>query len=300
MSQERERKLSERLPKYEPLEESVQKLIDNLKTRKTHGPEFKTAVDAFDRGTYGLHRSHLVVLAARPGNGKTALASLIAYNLADQGSSVAFVSLELTKETLLERIFCMKYNVNMTSLILGSYGNEIYQKLELFKSYCMDSKLKIIDDYCFNESELCTLFDKLNYRPDVLILDHIQHIRANHTFKTERENISEYLRCLKEYAMRYKIAVLCVSQINREGDQSPSMSNLKGSGSLEELADSIFLLHLERSDDEESQLIPAEIKIAKNRHGQLRKFKLVYNGPRYLFYNQTQTLKKEENYEIRN
>lgn len=254
-------------PKYEPLEESVGKVIENINSR-TGKPEFETGLEVLDRGIFGLHRKEMVILAARPGNGKSALACQIGYNIADAGHKVAIISLEMAKESILERMFAMSHEEDLNALMMGIKTERTLAKFEVFKNTLAGMKLRIIDDYCFTEDELYTLIDHLEFRPDVLILDHIQQIRIASSRLNERETMNNYLRFLKQLAMRHNISVLCCSQINRSGDESPTIASLKGTGYLEEIADYVLLMQLIKDkSDPYAKVMKCGLDIAKNRRG---------------------------------
>src|SRR3990167_2578760 len=157
---------SERVPKLELLDEIVYRVIKNIE-KLGGSPELPTGIHAVDSGTYGLHPTHLMVISGRPGEGKTSLCVQMAYNLAKIGKRVAYFSLEMTKETLVERLFCNIFNISSQEI-----------------------------------------------RPE----------RGANKY----EALDSYLRYLKLLSMQKKIAVVVVSQINRQGDENPSMANLKG------------------------------------------------------------------------
>lgn len=276
------RKPETRLPKFEPLGDTVSRVIDNI-GKRTGKPEFETGVEAIDRGLNGLHRSQMTIVSARPGVGKTALACQMAYRLAEQKVKVAFISLEMTKESIIERMFCNRFEVNGFDLLIGKITPQISGKLVEFVNKVAYLPLYIIDDYCFTENELFTLFEHLEFKPDVLILDHIQHIRAIER-KSNWECLTEYLRYLKELAMRNKIAVVTLSQINRQGEERPTLANLKGTGAIEEMADHVLMLH------QLKELKPSgtnfEINIAKNRFGPVGTFNVFYEAEHCRFFNE--------------
>lgn len=254
----------ERLPKFELLGKTFERVIDNI-GKRTGKPEIETGIPMLDSEMYGLTKSHLFVLAARTGQGKTSLAIQIAWNVAKQKKSVAFISLEMTKEAILERMFCNAKEVSFRKTRLGNVDKEISDKMSEFYSDLNDVKFDIIDDYCFTDRELHTLFERLKYKPDVIFLDHIQHIKYMDR-RSQYETITEYLRFLKEIAMKQGIALVVLSQINREGEDKPTLANLKGAGSIEELADEVVLMHLE---PQQAHLIGRDmsLRIAKNRYG---------------------------------
>ena len=127
-----------------------------------------------DRGIFGLHRSQLTTVAARAGQGKTSLACNMAYNLADQGKKVAYISLEMAKEQIITKMFCSEMNVDGFKFLVGKITQAEKDKLMAFKLIVEEMPLRIIDDYCFTQDELYTLIDHLEFRPDVLFIDHLQ------------------------------------------------------------------------------------------------------------------------------
>lgn len=275
------RKPETRYPKLEPLAKTVERVIDNI-GKRTGRPEYVTGLEVLDVGIFGLHPSQLTTVAARPGVGKTSLVCQVGMNLARAGKSVAFLSLEMTKETILERIFAIEYGVPGMDLIMGNVSDSTARKFANFRREAETLPLKIIDDYCHTENELYTLFDHLNFRPEILILDHIQHIRAIDR-KSNWECLTEYLRYLKEIAMKHKIAVVCLSQINRSGEDAPTLANLKGTGAIEEMSDHVLLMHsLKEPLGNGSNF---KIQVAKNRFGPVGTFELYFNGSIYKFFN---------------
>lgn len=278
----------EYLPKSEPLRATVDRVIENIGKRGSE-PELKTGIDAIDKGTLGLHPSQLMVLAARPGQGKTSLATQVTYTLADAGKKVTFISLELTRETLIEKIFCQQYAINSRKLLTNTLNEEEKFLLKTFGNVISQMPIHIVDDYCFNENELFTLIEHLENRPEVLILDHIQHIRTDDA-RVERETLNNYLRYLKEIAMKFGISIVVLSQINRQGDDKPTLANLKGTGSIEEIADAVIILHQkiqkENFVERDSNKIEIILDVAKNRFGPVGFFESTFEAHTGRFLNQ--------------
>lgn len=291
MSSASERKPETRLPVFETLGATLERVIENISNRNGK-PEFETGLQVLDEGIFGLHRSQLTVIAARPGIGKTSLVCQVAMNMAKKGIKVAFLSLEMTKESILERIFCIEHGISGFDLIMGKFGEREKALFSKFYSETAGIPLRIIDDYCHTENELYTLIEHLEFRPDVIILDHLQHIQGNNGRKSQWETLTEYLRYMKEVAMKHKIAIVCLSQINREGDEAPSMTNLKGTGGIEEMADHVLLMHDLRGEVTEAGN-NFKIKVAKNRFGPTRTFELWFQKEFSRFLNFSPYRKKE-------
>jgi replicative DNA helicase len=268
MSETTTRTPEERYPAFEPLPATVEKVIDIIGAR-TGKPDILTGFRVVDEGLWGLHRGQLLTIAARPGQGKTSLACQIAYNVAKNGYKTAFLSLEMTKHSILERMFCAEYDVKAWDLLTGNISKEITEKLSRFLVDCRDIPLQIIDDYCFTERELFTLIEHIQFRPDVIFLDHIQHIRSS-SKKSNYECLTEYFRYMKELSMRYNMAVVVLSQINRSGEEKPTLANLKGTGGIEEMSDYVFLMNPSEGLKVDEFGKNYSIVIAKNRFGAVK------------------------------
>lgn len=283
MQNDSNREPEKRYPKFEALADTVERVIENIKSRNGK-PEFPCGLDVLDRGIFGLHRAQMTVVAARPGVGKTALVCQLAMNLARAKHRVAFLSLEMTKETIIERMFCLDQGVNGFDLLMGNVDKSVDRKIARFANDFAQLPIRVIDDYCHTENELYTLVDHLEFRPDVLILDHIQHIRGvNGGRQTQWELLTDYLRYLKEVAMRYKIAVVVLSQINRSGADEPSLGNLKGTGAIEEMADHVLLMHEPEEPNDKGDNM--KIYVAKNRFGPVGYFDMFTERSTFRFFN---------------
>lgn len=281
MSETSSRTAEQRLPAFEPLPATVERLVDVI-GKRTGKPDIKTGFRVIDDGIWGLHRGQLLTIAARPGQGKTSFACQMALQTAQTGYKTAFLSLEMTKEAILERMFCSEYDVPAWDLLTGKLSKEIEAKLRKFLVDAQSLKLQIIDDYCFTENELFTLIEHLKFRPDVIFLDHIQHIRSS-SKRSNYECLTEYFRYMKELAMRYDIAVVVLSQINRQGEEKPTLANLKGSGGIEEMSDYVFMMNPHDGllvDDIGKNY---SIMIAKNRFGAVRKYDMYFDAKKTRF-----------------
>lgn len=279
-------KPTEKLPTFEGVGEITKKIIDNLAERKSRKgvPEFRIGLDAIDKGIFGFHRAHLTTIAARPGQGKTSLCIQAAYKLAELGKKVAFISLEMTRETLIERMFCNMYELPSWDLITGLFDDSVYKKLSEFISIMDKKPLVVLDDYCFTEEELYKLVEHFEFVPDVLILDHIQEVKRDSKNKlTQWETLTEYLRTLKSLALKHKICVIAISQINRQGDSKPSLTTLKGTGGIEEMSDEVFLI----SEKDEIGIDGSNyiINLAKNRFGPIGSFDCYFDKKIHKFKN---------------
>lgn len=202
-----------------------------------------------------------------------------------RNTKTTLITLEMDHKEVLERMFCIKYQVDGFKMLKGQIqdkGKEWAEFCRFMNEADEHGYLRIIDDYCTKESELMTLFEHLQHRPDILIIDHINHIQPENFKMDERLAISMYARYLKEIAMKYNMIVILVAQINREGSERPHLKDLKGSGTLEEVSDVVLLLHML---DTPNEIHNFNIYLSKNRFGARGKFDAYFHAPWFKFYS---------------
>ena len=261
----------------EPLGELVQHVIADLKTRTTT-PELPTGIPKLDEGIWGIHRSELTVISARPGEGKSTLSLQIARHLADQGKKVLFLSLEMTRHQLCERLLVQ---ITQTEAWLLRTGNpdaitKFLAQLEPLAGLWAKLNLHIVDGTGKTIEEVQHLLHLLCAEgggpPDVMVIDHVQLARSDNPDHPRHEVIGRYVDELKDLAMRYNMAVIACSQLNRDGTTNkggkPKLSNLKGSGQLEETGDCVILCWWEKLGTEEAPTgIDYWLLVEKQRFG---------------------------------
>lgn len=218
----------------------------------------------------GLHRKEMTIIGARPSNCKSILAIQLALDMANQGKSVLFMSLEMPGERIVERMFCNEHKISNIDLAKGMLGkNASYahrydmfmEKLEAMDLVISDMIGRDVTDIGYIE----TLFKKA---PDVIIIDHLNEIRGGDNKVTALE---EYLDTLRAYAIRKNIALVVCCQVNRssrtDGEKRPQLHQLKGAGCIEEKADVVLLLHYPYLYDDNERQDQLEVHVAKNRNG---------------------------------
>ena len=250
-------------PAYDPRAriESMDKLVASvLATLEARGtePELPTGLTLLDEAIWGLHRSELTVLAGRPGEGKTACALQISLHLADLHKRVLFLSLEMTREQITERMLIQLTQCDAWNLRRGGGLADLKAKLAPLDGFFKDLPLRLIDGTGYTAEQVRHILQQMVEQgggvPDVLVVDFVQ-LASIEPGQSPPQAIQEYLRALKEVAMRYKIAVLALSQLNRESTKAakgrPRLEHLKGAGAIEELADCAILCWWEQLGTEE-------------------------------------------------
>src|SRR6266536_602891 len=227
--------------------ESIEKLYEG-KGRITG---ISTGFVEFDRMTSGLHGSEMIVIAARPSMGKTALAMNIAEHVAiNEKLAVGVFSLEMSSQQLVQRLLCARARVNLQKVRDGFLGERDFPNLTAAASKLAEAKIFIDDSASLSILELRAKARRLKAQQDVklMIVDYLQLLRS--TSRRAQDNrqleISEISAGLKGLAKELKIPIIVVAQLNRQPEQrsggKPRLSDLRESGSIEQDADPVALL----------------------------------------------------------
>lgn len=230
-----------------------------------------------DKMINGLTPSNLMILAARPAMGKSALALNIAENICFRnGIPVAVFSLEMTAEQLLHRIICSQAEIESDKIKTGSLSGEEFQRIVASVNFMQKHTMIIDDQPGLKITDLRARARRMKeaYGIGFIIIDYLQLISGS-GFKSNSENrqleISEISRMLKNLARELNVPILCLSQLSRKVEERqghrPMMSDLRESGSIEQDSDVVmFLLRREYYDPYDKPGM-AELIVAKNRHG---------------------------------
>jgi replicative DNA helicase len=239
-----------------------------------------------DKMINGLSPSNLMILAARPAMGKTALALNIAENVCFKNSiAVGIFSLEMTAEQLLHRIICSQAEVESDKIKNGSLNGAEFQRIVACVNEMQNSALIIDDQPGLKITDLRARARRMKeaYSIDFLVIDYLQLLSGSGYLKNvenRQMEISEISRMLKNLARELNIPVLCLSQLSRKVEERqghrPMMSDLRESGSIEQDADVVmFLLRREYYDAYDKPGL-AELIVAKNRHGGVGNINLAF------------------------
>ena len=250
-----------------------------------------TGIGDLDRVITGLNRSDLIILAARPGMGKTSFALNIARNVACKSKkSVAFFSLEMSKEQLASRLLSSEALVGGTKLRTGKLTDEEWQRLIPASDILKNANLYIDDTPGITITEMKSRLRRLR-EIDLVVVDYLQLMSSTRRIDSRVNEISEITRSLKIMAKELNVPVITLSQLSRASEQRPDhrpqLSDLRDSGSIEQDADIVLFLYREGYYDkngDENAAAPAvdmnsgECIVAKNRHGEMNTVKLHWQG----------------------
>lgn len=245
-----------------------------------------TGFKDIDNALAGMQRSNLIILAARPGVGKTSLALNIAQNLTvTYKRPVGFFSLEMSKEELVDRLLVAQADIDAWRLKTGKLSEEDFTKLSNAMGELAEAPLFIDDTPALSILEMRTKARRLQveHGVDLLIVDYLQLARSRQ-LENRVQEVSEVSQGLKNLARELKIPVLALSQLSRaveqRGEKRPQLADLRESGSIEQDADVVMFLWREDSEDPGNIVLD----VAKHRNGPLASIKLYFKGDRIKFY----------------
>jgi len=249
----------------------------------------ETGFPDFDAMVQGFRRQQLVVLGARPSMGKTVICLQIAGHAAMvQKKSVLFISLEMSREQIQLRLMSAMTNIPMRQ-IEHNTGID-WAKMAQAQSRLHDSKFHLHDRSASVDDlyRICTSHATRHGSPDLIVLDYLGLLRQDRSFENRTAEISYASQAMKSLSKELNCAVMCAAQLNRQvesrSEKRPLMSDLRDSGSIEQDADLVLLLHRDDYYDSRPDTIGlAEVIIAKNRQGPTGKIFLEHKFPTQKF-----------------
>ncbi len=261
--------------------------IDNLYKQSREVTGLATDYTELDRLTSGLQKDDLIVIAARPSMGKTALAINIAQNAAiNHNAIVAIFSLEMSKESLLRRMLASQAWVDQEHIKKGHIGREDHEKLTNALGQLVESRLFIDDTAGISLAEMRAKARRLKQNAgglDLVVVDYLQLMSATvpssgkKNYENRTQEVSAISRGLKALAKELHVPVVALSQLSRAGvqrkdDHRPLLSDLRESGSIEQDADVVAFIHRDSyykhdEDMSEADKAKSEIILAKQRNG---------------------------------
>lgn len=272
-----------------------------IKEQRERGkPEFPTGINFIDEMTGGMKRGEIWIISGKTGSGKTSLALNFARSFADNpDNTILFLSLEMRGWQLALRMYCEMYEASYFDLVNG-YIDIDPKFMENFKEYISKIDFEICEEgYNFSEIEEIIKTSYETKQPDIIFLDFVQQVEWK-SFGDERVALMEYIRKIKETANKTNIGFVIVSQIRRlpsgaDYNRPPDLYDLKGSGSLEQMADKVLFIYKTITDKSRTKFSSETyetnyIEIAKNRQGKIGKQQVIFDGQYYRFKNINTTI----------
>lgn len=270
----------------EALAESFDRL-DELQKRGSGLRGIPTGFVDLDNLLAGLQDSNLIVLAARPGIGKTAFALNIArYVAVEEKLPVCFFSLEMSQEELVDRLLVRQAEIDSWKMKTGQLNEEDFSRLSEAMGVLAEAPLYIDDTPALSVLEMRTKARRLQTETGLrlIIVDYLQLIRGRN-LENRVQEVSEISQGLKNLARELKVPVLALSQLSRaveiRGTQRPRLADLRESGSIEQDSDVVIFLY--REDEENRKIVTCEV--AKHRNGPVDSFGLFFDPSRISFFN---------------
>ena len=242
-----------------------------------------TGLNVVDNKLSGLQNSQLILLAARPAMGKTALGLTMAWNAAKIGKSVAFFSLEMSTYQLNQRLLSMVSLVSLESIINGSIRDDDWSLLIDATKKIVKTDLYVDETPGIRLSEMKSKLKRLKAERglDLVVIDYLQLMQADGRQENRQNEIASISRGLKSLSKELNCPILSLAQLSREADKradhKPILSDLRESGAIEQDADVVMLLYREDYYDEEVEPNQAKVIFAKHRNGATGTVDLFFN-----------------------
>jgi replicative DNA helicase len=261
-----------------------------------------------DNLTGGLHEAELIILAARPSMGKTALATNITEHVAlDSRQACLFVSLEMSRQELAQRMLCSLGKIDGNKFRSGYISGEEREKLVKASSKLSRAPLFIDDTPSRTISEIAACARRLKRKQGLglIVIDYLQLIEPDNARDPRQEQVAKIARRLKGLARELSVPVLCLAQLNRQADPGkeghrPRLSHLRESGAIEQDADVVMFVHrdemfMSREEaEQQGKLGQSDLILAKQRNGPIGDVKLLW----FSKYTRFESLKAESHEEF--
>ena len=279
---------------FKPISQLVSRGIEELeKLRNAKGfvTGLSTGFKKLDKMTTGFHPGELIILAARPGVGKTSMALNMAAHIAKEtGQGVAIFSLEMSDAMLTQRLLCADAHIGTKPIIEGTLSQESWYKLQAAADRLQRLKIFIDDKAGIGSMEIRSKVRSLKRREDIcmVFVDYLQLMRVDGKTENRQQEVARITGDLKALAKEMKLPVMALSQLSRMATKrtgAPQLSDLRESGAIEQDADLVMFLHQPKmyadTDGEfEDQMdflrIETMLKIGKQRNGPLGVVNLMF------------------------
>ncbi len=246
-----------------------------------------TGFTELDELTHGLHPGQMVVVAARPAVGKSTFGMDVVRAAAIKHKMAAAIfSLEMSRTEITMRVLAAEANIQLQDLRKGRLRDEDWQKLARIMGKISESPLYIDDSPNMSLMEIRAKARRLKQQHNlkVVVIDYLQLMSSGKKVESRQQEVSEFSRALKLLAKELEVPVIAISQLNRgpeqRTDKRPAMSDLRESGSIEQDADIVILLHKDREREGEADVI-----VAKHRNGPTKDIVLAFQGHYARFAN---------------
>ncbi|WP_169702068.1 replicative DNA helicase [Janibacter terrae] len=279
---------------YAPLWDTLNETMTEIEVAAGRTDEMTgvpTGFQDLDELTHGLHPGQMIVIAARPAIGKSTLGVDIARAAAiHHGMATAIFSLEMSRSEITMRVLAAEASIQLQHLRRGKMSDPDWRKLSRVVGRISDSPLYIDDSPNLALMEIRAKARRLKQQHNLklIVIDYLQLMSSGKKVESRQQEVSEFSRALKLLAKELQVPVIAISQLNRgpeqRTDKRPAMSDLRESGSIEQDADLVILLHRDRDPGSEREG-EADVIVAKHRNGPTADIVLGFQGHYARFSN---------------
>ena len=277
---------------FVPIQEILRRAqakLEELSRNKRAITGLETGFPDFDKITTGLQGSEMIILAARPGMGKTALAlNMATYAAMHTKKAVAIFNLEMSAEMLINRMIASVGQIDSYKLQTGNMQEKDWKRYNEAMSQLADTNIFIEDNAGVTAQEIrakCRKLANSEMGLGLVVIDYLQLISSgNRRVESRQVEVSEISRALKTMALELDVPVIALSQLSRSAEKresnQPMLADLRESGSLEQDADMVLFInrkdYYDKAKDFNQKIVPAELIIAKHRKGGLGTVNLLF------------------------
>lgn len=264
------------LRKIAPIGSDIENYVNNLEAQRVY---YETPWPQINDLIGGLMPGALYVVGARPSVGKSAAALQLAQSLEPHGA-VAFISLEMLEADLMDRLVSNEKKIPLQRIVAGALTAEDWQRMAEWLPTVEGRKIYVSEPHVAALSDIQRFISDVNRTEPLagVVIDYLQLI-PNNTGKSDNEFLSEVTRTLKLMALQMNLPIVLLSQLNRGSanreDKLPRSSDLRGSGSIEQDADVIIMLHRDLKGEESYRMF---MNVEKNRRGRAGDTEMVFQG----------------------
>jgi len=260
--------------------ENVGEVFKKLQTIHKNPGALKGVMSGFkklDRLTKGFQKGNLVIIAGRPGEGKSTLAmNIVEHAAVYEGKVCAVFSLEMTKEEITQRTLFSLSGISMSKGLDGKLDETDWAALHKAHSLIANSRIFIDDNSAITAEEImskCRRIKSSQGSLDLVMVDYIQLMQSKKKVESRQQEIAEFTRSLKLIAKELGVPIIALSQLNREvetgkGNKKAQLSNLRESGAIEQDADLVIFIDVNRKENTRSAIEDVGVRIAKHRNGE--------------------------------
>jgi replicative DNA helicase len=279
---------------FVPLRETLADTFDRIDELHQNGDSLRgvrTGFTDLDHVLSGMQKSNLLILAARPGTGKTAITLNMAQYVAQvEKKAVAIFSLEMSKEELVDRLVVAQADVDAWKIKTGRLNEDDWEKVSAAMGQLGDTPLFIDDTPGLTMGEMRSKARRLHLEHNLglIVVDYLQLVNPGKQYESRTVEVSAISQGLKNLARELNVPMLACSQLSRaveqRGEKRPQLADLRESGAIEQDADVVMFIY--RPDNEATGTsIPTKLLISKHRNGATGEIDLLFRGDRMKFYN---------------